>query len=201
MGEWRLFDPADGTPEHTTAGWYEHRERAPHLEQPDHQQRLFRAAHFVRRAVDNGAESVVDLGAGDGGLLSLVNSTVTAWGFDISPAAVAGAQERGVKVRLLDVVEDFDKIPWADVVVCTEMLEHQVDPHGFLRRIRDKPHGPQWLVASSPWNENDHNAYAFHTWAWDLDGYRSLVEGAGWNVVRHDTAGPFQVILARREEE
>lgn len=193
----RLFP--DGTiPECATPGWYADRERAPHLEQGVHQPRLKKAVEFVAHAVDLGGTEVVDLGAGDGGLLSCLRPllddwTIDAWGYDLQPSNIDGARERCVNVTLADVL--VDKIMWGDIAVATEMLEHLVDPHQFVATIAEHC---RFLVASSPAFETADSHYAFHLWAWDMDGYRQLVEQAGFTVVRHDLAGEFQVLLAER---
>lgn len=188
MSEWQLFEP--GTiPECTTPEWYLDRERAPHLEQAPHRGRLHMTAQLVREA---NPVSVVDLGAGDGGLLSLIPD-VPAWGYDLCPANLDGAKARGVDVRLGDVVAG--DIEWAELAVATEMLEHLVDPHGFVRRIAEHSH---WIVASSPWVETDVDHYEFHVWAWDTNGYRALIEQAGFEVVAHKQDQFFQVIMGIR---
>ena len=195
MAEWRLFE--EGTvPECTTAEWYLGRERAPHLEQAGHRDRLLKADKFIVSLFHAYPEltSVVDLGCGDGGLLSLLKAqAIRGWGYDLSPAAVAGARERGVDAEQLDVVARMDMVRWADLAVTTEMLEHLVDPHRFLRRLACTA-----VVASSPVFETDLSHYEFHTWAWDIRGYLDLFEQAGFSVVRHETVQSFQVISAVR---
>lgn len=190
MSEWQLFEP--GTiPECTTPEWYLDRERAPHLEQREHRGRLLMTAELVRQA---DPFAVVDLGAGDGGLLSLIGNDVSdAWGYDLAPANIVGAKRRGVDVRLGDVVSG--DIEWADLAVATEMLEHLVDPHAFVRRIAEHAY---WIVASSPYVETDVDHYEFHTWAWDTEGYRALIEQAGFEVVAHKQDHFFQVIMGVR---
>lgn len=191
MSEWRLF-PEGTIPDYTTPQWYEGREHAPHLEQEAHRGRLTASAGLVAlTAATRGYRTVVDLGAGDGGLLSLLGPAMTGWGYDLMPANLDAAKDRGVDVRYGDVLAD--PIEWGDIAVCTEMLEHLVDPHGFVRAVGEHARA---LVCSSPWQERPGTAYEFHTWAWDFDGYRALVEQGGFVVQRHKTAGPFQVILA-----
>lgn len=189
--EWRLFD--EGTvPEYTRPEWYATREHAPHLDEPLHRGRLLQTATFVAQAAfQHRLSTVVDIGAGDGGLLSLLGPSLTAWGYDLMPANLDAAKERGVDVRYGDVVDG--DIEWGQIAVCTEMLEHLVDPHAFVRRIGRHA---QALVCSSPWQERPGSAYEFHTWAWDLDGYRALVEQGGFRVTRQRCVGPFQVVLA-----
>lgn len=215
MGEWRLF-PEGTVPEYTTAAWYAGRERAPHLEQGGgHTERLIETAAQVHAAAkEYGLRTVSDLGAGDGGLLSLLERPpiVSCWGYDLQQTNVDGAvNDRGVRVELGDVVDgewydpDLDNrdgtIVVGQIVVCTEMLEHLIDPHGFVRRIAQRARWPERdpvLVASSPWMERPGNAYEFHTWAWNQDGYRALLEQGGFEVVRQQICGGFQVLTGVR---
>lgn len=195
MTEWQLFEPGT-VPEWTTPQWYAGRDRAPHLEQVAHKARLHMAAEFVRAvATEHRLRTVVDLGAGDGGLLSLLKgSGLKAWGYDLQPTnTTAATSERGVDVYLGDVVSGH--IEWGEIAVATEMLEHLVDPHAFVRRIAEHA---RVLVASSPAWETGESHYEFHAFAWDYDGYRALLEQGGYEVVRHEDAGGFQVALGVR---
>jgi len=189
--EWRLFD--EGTvPDYTKPEWYAGREHAPHLEQDGHRERLMLAAAYVAQAAfSNRLRTVVDLGAGDGGLLSLLGPGLRAWGYDLMPANIEAAKERGVDVRLGDAVAG--DIDWADIAVCTEMLEHLLDPHGFVARIAENC---RVLVCSSPADERPGRAYEFHTFAWDETGYRTLVEQAGFTVKASRRVNRFQVLMA-----
>lgn len=197
MNQWRLFDGA--TAQVSTFAFHEHRERAPHLEQPAHRARLVRAADLVLQAQTMLGQpaAVSDLGCGDGGLLSLIQDRVgEAWGYDFCPANAAGWSERGVKAQALDVFgADAGLVRFGDVAVVTEVLEHLSDPHGALRWIGS--HAPM-LVASSPWNENDVVHDECHAWAFDRPGYRDLVEQAGWKLVEHVDVDRFQLVLAAR---
>jgi hypothetical protein len=191
MSEWRLF-PEGEIPVYTTAEWYLTREHAPHLEQETHRPRLIRSAALVAQvAFARRLRTLVDLGAGDGGLLSLLGPAVQGWGYDLAPANVEAAKERGVDVRQGDVLAD--PVEWGQIAVATEMLEHLVDPHAFVRATAEHCEA---LVCSSPWQERPGSAYEFHTWAWDFDGYRALVEQGGFEVQHHEAVGPFQVVLA-----
>jgi hypothetical protein len=190
MTEWRLF-PEGTIPECSTSEWYARRDRAPHLEEAPHVGRLRLAAEMV-----NAGEpvTVVDLGAGDGGLLSLLNCPHPwRYGYDLQPSNVEGARGRGEDVWLVDVVTE--PIMWAAAAVATEMLEHIVDPHGFLAGI---PPVVRSIVASSPYLETGDSHYEYHLWAWNMAGYAAMFEGAGWTVVDHRTTGLFQVLRAVR---
>jgi len=193
VAEWRLFE--EGTvPECTTAAWYLGREHAPHLEQELHRGRLVKAANLVAQAaLSLNLRTVVDLGAGDGGLLSILGPALTGWGYDLAPANVQAAKSRDVDVRLADVLAD--PVDWGEIAVATEMCEHLIDPYRFVKTVYENTRA---LVASSPWNETPASHYEFHTWAWDMDGYRALMEQAGWVVRHHERVSMFQVLLAVR---
>lgn len=206
MTEWQLFEPGT-VPEYTTTAWYEDRDSAPHIDQPEHRGRLTLACDLIEDAVlHHGARSVVDLGCGDGGLLALIEerlssetemgSALPMWGYDLAPANVDVAREhRTVDVRYVNVVTDPAAVEWGDLAVATEMLEHLLDPHAFVRTIARRS---RFLVASSPYVETDRSHYAYHTWAWDEAGYDALLEQAGFEVLRRETWSIFQVVLAAR---
>lgn len=197
MTEWQLYEPGT-VPECTTPAWYEGRARAPHLEEGAHRDRLVLAADMVRDAVDRfGVRSVVDLGCGDGGLLSLLQGLsferdVPMWGYDLQRTNVNPAVlERNVDVRYGDTVAG--EVEWGELAVCTEFLEHLLSPHEFVRRVGKNS---RVIVASSPFTETDKSHYEHHVWAWDVPGYRALIEQAGYHVERHETTSMFQVLLA-----
>lgn len=206
--EWRLFE--EGTvPEWTTPEWYEGRDVAPHLE-AGHRARLLTAASLTAQAIVNlkireRPTRVSDLGAGDGGLLSLLGPAVDAWGYDLMPENVERATEvRGVAVEYADVLTQewaggftAGAVTLGDVAVCTEMLEHLIDPHGFVKRIFDMP-GVGALVCSSPADERPGSAYEFHTWCWDLEGFAAMIRAAGWKIKRQQYIAGTQLVLAIR---
>jgi SAM-dependent methyltransferase len=197
--EARLF-PEGTVPEYTTALWYEGRDSAPHVEEAAHRGRLDIAAKFInelaREHVAAGGPllQVVDLGCGDGGLLSLLDSNlVRGWGYDLQMSNVEASRKRGVDVRYGDVVEHFDLIDWGDLVVCTEFLEHLVAPEAFLQKVAGHA---RYVVASSPFTETLEDHYEFHCYAWDIDGYTDLLKRSGFISRRIETWSMFQVHLA-----
>lgn len=205
MGEWRLSDSE--VPHVSTFEFHEHRDRAPHVDQPHHRPRLERAAELVAQAADElltiatfagGPATVSDLGCGDGGLLSLLArfDGIEAWGYDFQPSNAAGWTERNVQAQARDVFgEDQDDIRLGQIAVATEVLEHLADPHAAVRWIGQ---GSRFIVASSPWQERPGRHDECHAWAWDLAGYQALIQQGGFEIVVHDRVGPFQLILGRR---
>lgn len=193
MVEYRLHDPGV-VPECTTPRWYAGREHAPHLEQPSHRARILAAAGAVVEAAQLlGATTVVDLGAGDGGLLSLLGPGITGWGYDLQPTNVSASAARGVNVHLADITTD--PVDWGHIAVATELLEHLRDPHGL---VRSAYRHSQALVCSSPCGETPDQYYEYHVWAWDRDGFAAMVTDAGWRIVRHETIAATQLVLAVR---
>jgi SAM-dependent methyltransferase len=191
--EWKLFDGDES--EFATAKWYEDREVANHLDQGDHAERLQTAAEYVKFAVAMGAKSVVDLGCGDGGLLSLIKGIdIVSWGYDLMPTNVEyGRDVRGVDVRYTDF--NSDDIEYGDIAIMTETLEHMIDPHKVVRELPSK-----YLIASSPYNEDDINHYEFHLWAWDSQGYDDLLAQGGYRILnKRMVANWSQVVLAVRD--
>lgn len=196
MTEWRLFDgdvPYVSTPE-----FHRDRERARHLAQPEHRDRLLAAARMIRKAAGP-LGTFSDLGCGDGGLLSLVQDAFhKAWGYDFTPANVQGCKERGVDAAYLDVFgRDRDNVLLGSVVALTEVLEHLADPHGVLKWIHGSTSAGT-LVCSSPWNENADAHDECHAWAWDSDGYVTMIADAGWRVVEQEHVGRFQLVRAQK---
>lgn len=200
MAEWRLY-PEGKVPHVSTAQFHEHRERAPHLEQEHHKERLWTAANMVK-AAKGPLGTFSDLGCGDGGLLSLVKDFYPgnrAWGYDFQPSNKAGWEERGVDGTALDVFNGgWEYVSLGSVVACTEVLEHLADPHGIVQRIYDDPRTGA-LVCSSPWNETGQMHDPCHAWAWDAAGYAAMIEAAGWHIREHVALGSgFQVVHADR---
>jgi 2-polyprenyl-3-methyl-5-hydroxy-6-metoxy-1,4-benzoquinol methylase len=194
VAEWKCF--VDEVAHVSTFEFHEHRERAPHLEQPIHHGRLMMALDFAKRVHHPSYTQYVDLGCGDGGLVSeLRRHELDAYGVDFQPTNVAGWHERNIRgfCTAMNFVEEWHRVPHADVYIATEVLEHLTDPHDMLAKIRAR--GAK-LVCSSPWDETFESHDACHAWAWDMEGYAKLVTDAGFRVVAHEKTYRFQVILA-----
>ena len=192
--EWKLFEGTN--PEFAKKDWYKEIESAHHLEEGAHVNRLLKAREFINMAVELGGKTVVDLGCGDGGLLSLIkDESYKSWGYDLMPTNIDYANN----VRLVDArYTDFKKdstIEYGDIAIMTEVLEHLENPHGTVKNLSSK-----FLIASSPHNETDVSHYEFHLWAWDVDGYRNLMENNGYNVLETAIVEWSQVLLCVRKD-
>jgi hypothetical protein len=187
--EYRLFDPAD-PPEWLDPEWWRDREHCDHLGSPTgaHVARLKAAADLAARAANEVRGYVVDLGAGDGALLSLLPDGLRASssGYDIIRADVEHACEvRGVEVfGPINVAYTLVRYPASlrlgPVVVLTEVLEHMADPHGFLAKLHTRPE-VRFVVASSPHSETPEQHEWNHAWCWDVEGYEEMFNLAGFS--------------------
>jgi len=200
--EYRRFAPGESTV--STFAYHEHRERAPHLEQDTHRERLLMARDLVVQfAIESNKRTVithvVDLGCGDGGLLQLLqpyehgDPRIDATGYDFQPANAAGWEDRCVDGQALNFIVSWDHVELADLYVLTEVLEHLEDPHQMVRRVAERGAA---LVCSSPWVEHEGSIDASHAWAWDMPGYVAMLEDAGFAVTRSERVTWSQVHLA-----
>lgn len=215
MAEHRLFDPAD-PPAWLDPEWWRDREHCDHLGSPTgaHVVRLAATADLAYRAagmlpLDQKWPSVIDLGAGDGALLSLLPVPLRerSFGYDIIRADVQYANEsRNVKVFLRNVAKalsrEYVTLHLGPVVVLTEVLEHMADPHGFLAKLHARPE-VRYVVASSPHSETPEKHEWNHAWAWDEDGYDEMFRDVGFIAREHQTVEWSQLWLfeAVRESE
>lgn len=179
--EARLFE--EGTvPFWTTPEFFAAHPWISPAHQRGHRERTELAAQIIKRFVRaTNATSLVDLGCGDGSLLGLLGDLrIPKWGYDAGVQNVERATSLKLDVRLVDLLSDTP-IEYGDLIVATEMVEHLVDPHGFIASLPgDK------LVLTSPSAETADWHYEHHAWAWDMDGYRDMVQSAGWTMVLQD---------------
>jgi predicted TPR repeat methyltransferase len=198
--EWQLY-PAGTVPEFTQPEFFVRHDWIPPALQLGHAERLELVATMVAELAP---ATVVDLGAGDGSLLGrLAELGISGHGYDLGAANRDRATRAGRDVRAANIVDDLEKLDLADLIVCTEVVEHLLDPHGWLRRLAAAA-GDRLVVLSSPSSETDVDHYEHHAYAWDCDGYRELVEAAGFVVLEHRTVSAgrleFQAVVIRAEE-
>jgi len=199
--EHRLFDPAD-PPEWLDPEWWRDRPHCNHLEAPSnaHTARLQAAAALASEAANDVSGYVVDLGAGDGALLSLLDYGLkdVSYGYDIIHADAEYARRvRGVTVYERNVSATLDETPLGPVVVLTEVLEHLADPHGFLAKLAQRD-TVKFVVASSPHSETPERHEWNHAWAWDAEGYLAMFTAAGFEVAAHQLVEWSQLWWFRR---
>jgi len=178
VSEWQLFEPGT-VPFFTTPEFFAAHPWVPPEQQGGHAERTAMVADLIHDIVlaEPFGLSLVDLGCGDGSLLSQIGHLpISTWGYDAGIENVKKARAADLDVYHADLLSDPQR--YADISVASEVVEHLVDPHGFLRDLPGR-----YLVISSPSAETDEWHYLHHAWAWDLDGYVELVRGAGWHIL------------------
>jgi hypothetical protein len=178
--EWKLWE-GDEPPFFTTTEFFAAHPWISPAHQIGHAERMqmVHAAFQNLYALDPSIKTLTDLGCGDGSFLDLVSyAPVRSWGYDAGVSNVEHARDKGLDVRRADIIND--DLLYGDVVTATEVVEHLVDPHTFLRHLPGK-----YLITTSPSAETDVWHYEHHAWAWDMPGYIKLVEDAGWSIIRH----------------
>jgi hypothetical protein len=212
VSEHRLYDPAN-PPAWLDPEWWRDTPNCNHWDHPAgvHRARIEAVANLACDLFDEGkVSSAVDMGAGDGAVLELIEKRrpgTQAWGYEIIRDSVRYANDvRGVKVSSANVLENrvftnthpdplgAPGLNWGDLVICTEMLEHLADPHGWARTMAENA---DWLIASSPWQETPERHEHNHAWCWDREGYETMLRDAGWDIQLTYLIEWSQVVVAR----
>jgi 2-polyprenyl-3-methyl-5-hydroxy-6-metoxy-1,4-benzoquinol methylase len=183
------------------AEWYKDREAVDHINEAGHRPRLLQVQDFLLQILDheqNKDLTICDFGCGNAGLIREIQSKVSniIWGYDLCPANVEDAISRGSTDNVFYkdfIIEDDIKFP--DIAICTEVLEHLVDPDTFIKKLLNN--GVKYIIASSPDYETPTYHAPFHLWVFNGDSYKEMFVDAGWNVTLHLKAH-FQYIVATK---
>jgi 2-polyprenyl-3-methyl-5-hydroxy-6-metoxy-1,4-benzoquinol methylase len=124
------------------------------------------------------------------------NPDLKIWGYDLCPANVEEAKGRGSDVELIDFILESD-LKYPQLVVCTEVLEHLVDPDAFLKKLLDN--GVRYVIASSPNYETPTDHEEYHLWVFQGDSYADMFSEIGYEVVKHEKS-VFQFVVAKRKD-
>lgn len=126
-----------------------------------------RVAATIELARTVPATSGADLSCGNGIILNSLGLFEPHFG-DYAP----GYQYHG------PIEATIRELPYVDLFICSETLEHLDDPPAVLAEIRTKAAN---LVCSTPieaWGDTN----AEHLWAWDREAVEAMLTGAGFNV-------------------
>ena len=188
------------TPHSHDAEFYQDLDLADHINQEGHRPRLMQVLDFITQLVqEDSTLTLCDFGCGNGGLIREIQNKLpnSVWGYDLLPANVKDAHSKGNthNVKYQDFITDENGLEYPDVAICTEILEHLVDPDDFLKRLLDN--NVQCVVASSPDYETPNYHAPFHLWVFNGDSYKEMFEQVGWKVLLHHKDF-FQYIVAVR---
>jgi 2-polyprenyl-3-methyl-5-hydroxy-6-metoxy-1,4-benzoquinol methylase len=182
------------------AEWYKDREAVDHINQSGHRPRLLTAHEYLDEILKTQTiQSVADFGCGNGGLMREIkraNPDLEIWGYDLCPANVLEAKDRGSNVELVDFVLETD-LKYPEVVICTEVLEHLVDPDAFLKKLLDN--GVKYVIASSPNYETPTSHEDYHLWVFQDNSYGDMFTEIGFEVLKQEKS-LFQFVVAKRKD-
>jgi SAM-dependent methyltransferase len=131
--------------------------------------------------------SLVDVGAGTGGMLSRVSGQAQCLGIEYSPAGVALSRSRGLRV----VRGGLPQLPLAtasfDLALSMDVFEHVQDDAAAIAEVRRilRPGGR--LIATVPalrWLWSDHDVALHHFRRYHLDDLKARLQEGGFGVVR-----------------
>lgn len=180
-----------------------------HIDNGVHNLRMEAAAGLLRHWLKyNKVNKIIDLGCGDGGFLQYVtkdDQDREYIGYELCKANYDVAIKRlrdkeNVEVNYID----FTTIKLqADLAIMTEVLEHLVSPHEFLKNLNVK-----YVLASSPFNETPDKRIGLgtgmvHLWGWDEEGFERLFNDWHINIYgicRGTIQGHHQFIIAERKK-
>lgn len=182
----------------STYDYHKNRESAHHIDQTGHALRLLIAAsmaEYLRKFCN--VNSIVDLGCGDGGLAEYLTHKLdfeNVLGYDFTPANVNFAlNERNVKVKNENFLENIEKITNVDLTIMTEVLEHVEDPYDIVKKISSP-----YIIASSPSNETINVYDSSHRWVWDEEGYIELFERNKFRIIDKVYTNTTLIVMAAK---
>ncbi|MBT9165202.1 MAG: putative S-adenosylmethionine-dependent methyltransferase [candidate division WS2 bacterium] len=116
--------------------------------------RLEKYGTLLKPYLVNGKNKILEIGCYTADLLSFLPSQVEYWGIDFDDKALEIAKQRGAKIVKCHL--DVDELPITDrfdIVVCTEVLEHLLNPIKMVDNIKKLMKDNGVTIISLP-NEN-----------------------------------------------
>ena len=153
----------------------------------------------IRTAIASGNQSIVDIGCGTGDLLShlaMEFSPQNLLGLDISKVGILKAQENypNLNFALIEVNDDgFSSRAmksFADIIVCSEVLEHLEEPKEILRFISNNLRASGVLIVTVPAGPMSFlERYIGHHRHYTRESLTDLLEASGFSNIEVQRAG------------
>ena len=161
-----------------------------------------RKIRLYRRFVGEGERNLLDVGCGDGRLLSLLEEAGDpGWnpvGLEFDAGAIERCRERGFEAhceRIEDFAERDDQKGRFDAIVMLQLIEHVEDPARLSDRVRDLlKNGGVFIIETPNLGGLDYRLFAGRWWGhyhfprhWNLFDRGSLgglLESKGFEIVR-----------------
>jgi len=152
--------------------------------------------------ISTGAKKVLDVGCGEGYLLSYLDSRITDWqveGFDIEAEVVSQAAQKlpSVTLKVKSIYDSGYPTEEFDLVLCNEVLEHLERPTEALSELKRLSH--KWVILSVP-NEPYFSICSNskdHCNKWSKNEFVNLVSKY-FKVIKVVTSFPWTIALARK---
>lgn len=113
--------------------------------------------HDILNWVDVNKEStVLDVGCGDGGIIKFLPEAKKIVGLDISSLAINDAKKNLIERNDVSFIkaDACNKLPFPekifDIIICSETLEHVVDPYKAIKEIRRVAEDDAEIIFSVP---------------------------------------------------
>jgi hypothetical protein len=162
----------------------------------DHVERVAASVDFILRTsglTELGECLVADLSCGDGAIAGGVRAAGINAHLFLGDLVDGGQAD---PVGAIDCIGPIDQTVFhlgrredgnaADLVVCSETLEHLDDPEHVLRLLRERT---DRLFVSTPLGEDD-DRNPEHYWGWDTEGVHDLLVDCGFRPVAQETFTP-----------
>lgn len=138
---------------------------------------------------------VLDIGAGDGKITSLLAETGrSVVGIDNEPEAVRLAQEKGANVKLGDAYQMIYGDEHFEAALMADVLEHFERPVEALREARRVIRGCLY-VSTPPKRPDGKLTDKYHYVEWTPEELRNLVESVGFKLVGEIESIPEEKIM------
>ena len=131
--------------------------------------------------------TVLDVGAGTGGVLAMLQQRGEAWGVEWSPEGAAFIGDRGLRV----VRAGLPCLPFRDsafdLAVSLDVFEHVLDDQAAMAEVRRVLRPGGRLIATVPalrWLWSEHDEALHHHRRYHLPEFRQRLEAAGFTVQR-----------------
>ncbi len=97
------------------------------------------------------AQSLLDVGCGNGDLLRALPQTIERFGIDVDQHVLNDAAQQSPDIRFQGCDFDgLDQLPQSDVIILFHVLEHLANPGDFLKRLRQLAKAGASLVVEVP---------------------------------------------------
>ena len=192
----------DSQPDHAVDDWESHWSRYADLVSENPAQE-FRRLLIIDRVGRGGApKRVLDVGSGQGDLLVAIRDAwpdATLVGIELSTEGVRISSAKVPDARFIcrDLTEDStaagDLAAWADVAVCSEVLEHVDDPAALLANAAQYVAPGGFLVVTVPGGPRTaFDRHIGHRRHYNASSLRAVLEAAGLDVEEIRSVGfPF----------